>query len=172
MEEESYLYESFIIYNSELNLKDFVTIGEVDKENKIAYLDTPYEMVGPFCLNELYNKGKIYFEACMVMTQNFWHKERINLQKESFIKQQRTQNRFYDEINKYNRNKQTLQIDIDIKYRNLLLLPLDEELSEAQIKEAFRKLAKTTHPDVGGSHEEFIKITIARDELLTNISLK
>ncbi|XOB61502.1 J domain-containing protein [Campylobacterota bacterium DY0563] len=169
MEEESYLYESFIIYNSELNLKDFVTIGEVDKENKIAYLDTPYEMVGPFCLNELYNKGKIYFEACMVMTQNFWHKERINLQKESFIKQQQSQNRFYEEIKNYNKKRQSLHINIDIEYRTLLSLPLEDKLDESQIKEAFKKVAKNTHPDVGGSHEEFIKVTIARDELLANI---
>jgi len=39
-------------------------------------------------------------------------------------------------------------------------------LEVSQIKSAFRVIAKKTHPDVGGSHEKFIKITQARDALL------
>lgn len=169
-EDESYLYENFVIWNSEFGVRGFVTLGEIDNQNKEAWLEEPYEMVGPFCLDTLCSSGKISFEACMVMTQEYWQKERFNLHHESLIKQQQAQARFYEEIKKHNQRRQTLQQTSEKEHRILLRLPLEEQLQEAQIKEAFKKIAKQAHPDVGGSHELFIQITTARDTLLENIS--
>ncbi|RXJ54580.1 hypothetical protein [Candidatus Marinarcus aquaticus] len=114
--------------------------------------------------------GKISFEACIVMTQAYWQKERFNLHQESLIKQQQAQAHFYEEIKKHNQRRQTFQQSSEKEHRILLRLPLEEQLQEAQIKEAFKKVAKQAHPDVGGSHEAFIEVTLARDTLLENLT--
>ena len=54
-------------------------------------------------------------------------------------------------------------------HRQILDLPIEGLLKVSQIKMAFRLLAKKSHPDTGGSHEQFIEITKAHDALL-NIS--
>lgn len=171
-EDKYYLEEDFIIWNSEFGVRDFVSIGEVDTKNRKAWLEEPYEIVGPFCLDELFNNGLISFEACVVMSKNRWQKDRILLQQESLKKQQEAQKRFYDEIRQYNKKRQnTLNQNYEKEYRELLCLPLDDKLEEIQIKMAFKKVAKNVHPDVGGSHEKFILITEARDILLENLTL-
>lgn len=58
------------------------------------------------------------------------------------------------------------KIQEEIEYRKLLCLPTEGVLEESQIKSAYRKAAKSEHTDIGGSHERFVKITIARDTLL------
>ncbi len=45
-------------------------------------------------------------------------------------------------------------------------LPDDGDLTASQINAAFRQLAKTSHPDAGGSNENYIRLTEARDALL------
>ena len=42
-------------------------------------------------------------------------------------------------------------------------------LEEAQIKTAYRRLAKEAHPDVGGSQEKFVQITEAYNALLESL---
>lgn len=165
-EYEDYLQEDFIIWNGELGVRDFVTIGEIDSANKKAWLDEPYEMVGPFCLDELCKAGKISFAACMVMSQHRWKQDRLLLQEESIKKQQKLQEELYKEINKNNRKKRQKSIFIEKEHRELLCLDPEGTLKVSQIKSAYKRIAKTTHPDVGGSHDEFIKITKAKDALL------
>lgn len=54
-----------------------------------------------------------------------------------------------------------------IKQACIILLNLqDQELTEQAVIVAYRNLAKTKHPDVGGSQEEFVQITEAKDKLL------
>lgn len=48
--------------------------------------------------------------------------------------------------------------------RNILGVGLDA--SEKEIKSAFRKAAKTAHPDTGGTEEEFVRVQKAKDLLL------
>ena len=55
--------------------------------------------------------------------------------------------------------------------RALLALPAEEILEVKQVKAAYRRLVKTAHPDVGGSHERFVQITEARDILLERLSV-
>lgn len=56
------------------------------------------------------------------------------------------------------------------QHRETLNLPIDGELEPGQINAAFRRLAQKVHPDVGGSNEQFIRITEARNVLLGHTS--
>jgi len=169
-ESSEYLEEDFIIWNSSLGIRDFVTIGEINSSKKEAWLDEPYEMVGPFCLEKLCTIGKISFEACMVMSKKYWRDNQELLRKEAFIQQSLFQQKFQEDINNHNKKREkyrsSLEISSQKEYRQLLCLPLEGVLENIQIKEAFKKLAKTAHPDVGGTHEMFVKISQARDALM------
>jgi hypothetical protein len=51
-------------------------------------------------------------------------------------------------------------------YRQLLGLPPDRRLSNAEIHRAYKRAAKTAHPDAGGSAEQFLELSAARDALM------
>ena len=50
--------------------------------------------------------------------------------------------------------------------RQRLGLPLDGRLSIAEIHRAYKLAAKTAHPDAGGSAQEFLQLSTARDALM------
>lgn len=50
--------------------------------------------------------------------------------------------------------------------RKLLGLPIDGALSAPEIHGAFRRAAKTMHPDAGGSEAAFRALVAAQDELM------
>lgn len=50
--------------------------------------------------------------------------------------------------------------------RKLLGLPIDGLLSAPEIRAAFRRAAKTMHPDAGGSEEAFRELVAAQDMLM------
>jgi hypothetical protein len=54
----------------------------------------------------------------------------------------------------------------DQRARKLLGLPIDGALSGPEIHSAFRRAAKTTHPDMGGSEEAFRELVAAQDILI------
>ena len=165
-----YLEADFIIWNGTLGVRDFVTLGEIDPKNNTACLDEPYEMVGPFCLDELISCGQISFAACIVMTQQRWQEGKKLFQQEAFTKQCKIQRELNEEIKLHNKKRQyfmqTRSLVSEKEYRELLSLPLEGILEITQIKTAYKKVAKKAHPDVGGSHEMFVKLTQARDALL------
>lgn len=167
--------EQFIIWNSALGIRDFVTIDRVETgpEGRNAWLEEPYEMVGPFDFDELEADGRIHFAACVVMTRQKWQDEQQQLRQEAFEKHREARERLYEELARANgrkRRKSAFEQYSEKKHRQLLELPVEGELEETQIKTAYRRMAKTAHPDVGGSHELFVKITEARDTLLECIS--
>jgi hypothetical protein len=161
--------EEFIIFNGSLGVHDIVTIGQINVTNDktTAWLEEPYEMVGPFNLDELTSDHKISFAECMVMSVEKWKKERKTLLQQAFIKQQKIQQEHFENIRRYNRQKHYN----DKEHRELLSLPLEGDLKASQIKTAYRKISKKVHPDLGGSHEEFLQITLARDTLLKKFTL-
>jgi len=171
-ETPQYMEEEFIIWNSTLGIRDYVMIGEVEStaDTTNAWLDEPYEMVGPFCLDELLLCGQISFEACIVMSKKCWEEGKKSFCETSFAEQQRIQQEFNEELKKHNKKKKEQNIHAkhlsEKEHRELLSLPLEGLLEVTQIKAAFRKIAKTAHPDVGGSHELFVQLTQARDALL------
>jgi hypothetical protein len=170
-ESREYLTEEFIILNSNLGVRDFVTIGEVD-DQKNAWLDHPYEMVGPFSLDELLETGQISFAACVVISEEKWEKEQSLLRQESSKKQHKSHQQFHEDIKNYNKKRRAYQTKLEKvsqkEYRKLLSLPIEGVLEISQIKAAYRTIVKKVHPDVGGTQEKFIKITQARDALLEN----
>jgi O-acetyl-ADP-ribose deacetylase (regulator of RNase III) len=51
-------------------------------------------------------------------------------------------------------------------YRQLLGLPFDRGLTVTEIHRAFKRAAKTAHPDAGGNAQAFLELTAARDALM------
>ncbi len=52
------------------------------------------------------------------------------------------------------------------RYRQMLGLPLGRGLSASEIHEAYKRVAKTAHPDAGGSEQEFQELSAAKDALM------
>ena len=168
--------EEWIIWNGALGIRDFVTIGrvEVGAGRLDAWLEAPYDMVGPFSLDALRSSGRIGFAECIVMSQKRWREDQAALRRESFEKRRRAEQELFEELKRANKRKRrraapSPQCD-EQEQRALLELPADGELHPSQIKAAYRKLAKRAHPDVGGSHELFVRITDARNALLGLVS--
>jgi hypothetical protein len=158
--------EEWIIWNSALGLRDFVMIGEIDTHQRKAWLDSPYQMVGPFSLDELRTNGLISFAQCVVMSKQKWQDERESLLEVSRIRRHKSQQEFFEELEKRNRQKRELYPQVLVEYRSLLNLPTQGSLELSQIKSAYRKTAKKAHPDAGGNHELFVRIKEAYDALL------
>jgi hypothetical protein len=51
-------------------------------------------------------------------------------------------------------------------HRQLLGLPLGRRLSGAEIHRAYKRVAKSAHPDAGGSAQRFLELSEARDALM------
>lgn len=54
----------------------------------------------------------------------------------------------------------------DERYRRMLGLPSGRRLFGPEIKEAYKRAAKTMHPDTGGSEQAFRELSAARDALM------
>jgi hypothetical protein len=52
------------------------------------------------------------------------------------------------------------------RYRELLGLPLGCHLSGAEIRQAYKRAAKTAHPDAGGTAQQFLQLSEAREALI------
>ena len=58
------------------------------------------------------------------------------------------------------------------RHRQLLGLPPDRRLSAPEIHRAFKRAAKTAHPDAGGSAQAFQALSAAREELISEAKLR
>ena len=52
------------------------------------------------------------------------------------------------------------------RYRQMLGLPIGRRLSRVEIHQAYKRAAKTAHPDAGGNAREFVELSAARDALM------
>ena len=52
------------------------------------------------------------------------------------------------------------------RHRRLLGLPLDRRLTPAEIHRAYKRAAKTAHPDGGGNAQKFLALSAAQDALM------
>jgi hypothetical protein len=149
--------EEWVVWNGSLGVLDTVTIGriEVGEGGRLACLAPPYSVVGPFSLDELEAKGRIAFGACLVMSRQRWQKDQVELRREAQEK----------------RRAALVRRDFDEEdLRETLNLPATGALKPSEINAAFRRLAKTAHPDAGGSNEEYRRIAEARDALLEHFA--
>jgi hypothetical protein len=168
--------EQWVIWNGLSGILAMVTIGrvEVAAGGRSAWLDPPFDMVGPFSLDELETVGRIAFAACIVMSRQRWQDDQSTLRREAYERRRAAQERLHAEQARFNRGSRRRptndpQLD-ERQLRETLKLPTDGKLEPSQIKTAYRRLAQKAHPDVGGSHEQFVRITQARNALLECIS--
>jgi hypothetical protein len=149
--------EQWVVWNGSMGILDMVSIdrAEQDKDGRSAFLAPPYDVVGPFSLDELETQGRIAFGACLVMSRAKWKEDQHDLRIEG---------------RKKRRAFMIQPIDDDRDRRKALNLPIDGPLELSEINAAFRKLAKSAHPDAGGSDETYRRIAEARDALLAQFS--
>ena len=100
----------------------------------------PYGVVGPFSLDELETRGRIAFGECLVMSRRRWREDQVDLRREG----RERRRAFLFQLN---------FDDDDQEHREVLNLPMEGALKPSEINAAFRRLAKTAHPDAGGSDE-------------------
>jgi len=145
----------WVIWNGSMGILDTVAIGHIEDDggNRIAFLAPPYDVVGPFSLDELETQGRIAFGECLVMSRQRWQEDQVGLRFGAREKRRAVLFRW--------------DMSDDAKaHREVLNLPRQSVLSPSEIKSAFRRLAKTAHPDAGGSSEHYRRIAEARDVLL------
>jgi hypothetical protein len=168
--------EAWVIWNGAHGLVTTVTIDRVEIGNggRMAWLEEPFDMVGPFSLDELETHGRIAFAACIVMSRQRWQDDQVELRRESLKIRRAEQQRIYEKYARYTGEHSGYQDNrksFDGRlHREALNLPIDGKLEPRQINAAFRRLAQKAHPDVGGSNEQFVRITDARNALLEYIS--
>ena len=168
--------EEWVIWNGAHGLVTTVTIGrvEVGAGGRTAWLDEPFDMVGPFSFDELEIHGRIAFAACIVMSRQRWQDDQLELRLESLARRRAAQERMNEEFARFfgghSGYQDTRKPFDERQHRETLNLPIDGKLEPRQINTAFRRLAQKAHPDVGGSNEQFVRITEARNALLEYIS--
>ena len=58
------------------------------------------------------------------------------------------------------------QLTPEQRHRELLGLPLDSRLTLSEIQRAYKRVAKSAHPDAGGSAQQFQDLSAAREALM------
>lgn len=165
--------EEWVIWNGNNGLVTTVTLGrvEVGVGGRTAWLEEPFDMVGPFSLDELETQGRIAFAECLVMSRQRWRDDQVELRRESLKIRRAAEQRANEKAERifggHGGPRDKGKSFNERRHRETLNLPVDGELQTSEIKAAFRRLAQKAHPDVGGSHEKFVRITAARDALLT-----
>jgi hypothetical protein len=168
--------KEWVIWNGDHGLVTTVAIGriEVGTCSRNAWLDEPFDMVGPFNFDELKTRGRIAFAACIVMSRQRWQDDQVELRRESLKIRRATEQRINEKFERlyggHGRHQVNSNPIDERQHRETLNLPIDGTLESSQIKVAFRRLAQKVHPDAGGSNEQFIRITEARNALLKYIS--
>ncbi len=67
------------------------------------------------------------------------------------------------------RRSESEMLTADERHRRMLGLPVGRRLFGPEIKEAYKRAAKTMHPDAGGSERAFLELSAARDALMKNL---
>jgi hypothetical protein len=147
--------EQWVVWNDSFGILDLATIGHIEEDasGRRAFLAPPYGVVGPFDLAELETRGRIAFGECLVMSRSRWREDQVDLRLAARAKRRAFV--FSPQVEGGERRR-----------RETLDLPMAGALEPSQINAAFRRLAKTAHPDAGGSDEHYRRIAEARDVLL------
>ena len=152
--------QHFVIWNGGLGMVVQVTLGREEHRagGREAFLESPFDFVGPLNLDELQTRGRLAFGACLILTLDSWRQDQADLRRDAHQRR-----RVHSHRTPFPPEREARDYRQD---RAVLRLPLDGTLQASEIKAAFRRLAKSAHPDVGGSNEQFQGITRARDALL------
>lgn len=152
--------DEWVVWNGSLGVLDMAAMGRIEQDaaGRNAWLAAPYDVVGPFSLDELESIGRIAFGACLVMSRERWRDDQVELRLQAREQRRAYAARFAEPD------------DDDSDHRETLELPAEGALTAAEINAAFRRLAKKAHPDAGGEHAAYIRLTEARDALLERAS--
>ncbi len=149
--------QQWVIGNGSWGMLVLAAIGRVE-DGGGGFLEAPFDFVGPLSLDELETRGRVAFGACLIMSRQRWREDQADLRRAA-QEQRRAQAKRLSSLFQRAAGDEP-------RYRDILDLPRVGTLEPSEIKAAFRRLAKTTHPDGGGSSEQFRRITEARDVLL------
>ncbi|WP_442753503.1 J domain-containing protein [Methylocystis sp. JAN1] len=152
--------EEWVVWNGSLGVLVMAGLGRIEEgeEGRSAWLAPPYDVVGPFSLDDLEALGRIAFGECLVMSRRRWREDQTDLRMEGRKKRAAFQFRF------------AIREDNDAAHREALDLPAEGALEASEVNAAFRRLAKRAHPDAGGSNEDYRRIAAARDALLDRLA--
>lgn len=147
----------WVVWNGSIGILDMAAIARIEKtaSGRSAFLASPYSAVGPFDFDELETQGRTRFGECLIMSRRRWREDQAGLRQEARRKRRALFSRLASG-------------DGDGVYRQALGLPPEGPLEPADIRTAFRRMAKTAHPDAGGSASQYRRIAEARDALLKN----
>ncbi len=170
---------AWVVWNGAHGIVATAAMGRIEEgpTGRTGWLERPFDMVGPFDLDELLAQGQIAFAACIVMSRLKWQAEQVRLRQESHARRRAAQERFNEQQARFHHGHSRhrhagharAQVD-ENQLRRTLNLPTDGRLEPAQIKTAFRRLAQKLHPDMGGTQEQFVRITEARNALLERVA--
>lgn len=150
----------WVIWNGSMGILDMAAVGHIEEDGsgRRAFLAPPYGVVGPFSLDELETRGRIAFGECLVMSRQRWQEDQVDLRREARDKRRAFAFLFEQDFDDDNK-----------EHREALNLAMEGALKPSQINAAFRRLAKTAHPDAGGSDDHYRRIVEAREALLRQI---
>jgi DnaJ domain len=160
--------DPWVIWNGGSGLLATAALGRVEQtsQGQRAWMDRPFDMLGPFNLDELTAEGRTAFAACIVMSRQRWQADQAELRRTSF------ENRRAAQARAHAQDARTPWPQGDThserQHRETLNLPTEGRLEPGQIKKAYRRLAQKAHPDMGGSQAQFVRITEARNALLAS----
>lgn len=155
--------DEWVIWNGSMGILDMVRIARIeeDENGRWGFLAAPYGAVGPFSLEALERQGRIAFGECLVMSRRRWQADQVELRIEARERRRAYYARFGFGVEGEGRGEED-----DREERAILELPLEGALTAGEIRAAFRRLAKSAHPDAGGSAKRYLLVTEARDALL------
>jgi hypothetical protein len=124
-----------------------------DKWNTSALLSEPYGITSVqwFNLDELEKTGRVETRGYVILSPEQWAIEREAL---------------LEKLTKTKFGRFGALDPLEKEHRSVLNLPNHGPLSKSEIEYAYRKAAKTSHPDVGGKEERFKRVSQAKDALL------
>ena len=166
------LMPQWVIWNGSAGLLAMAETGRVEPHphGRTAWLAHPFDMVGPFNLDELEARGRIEFAACIVMSRQRWQDDQAQLRQTAYAQRKAAQERMHAQQEhpheRRRRGLRPMSAEVERGHRALLELPTEGPLTAKQIKSAFRRLAQKAHPDQGGEHGLFIRISDARRALM------
>lgn len=164
--------EPWVIWNAGSGILATAALGRIEAgpQGRRAWMDRPFEMLGPFDLDMLEAEGRLAFAACIVMSRTVWRRDQDALRHDALARRRAAQARMEQEQARFHRQggarRRVRSVEDERAHRAALDLPLDGALPPTRIKAAFRRKAQKAHPDLGGSHEGFVRVTEARDALL------
>ena len=124
----------------------------MERAGRSAFLAAPYDVVGPFSLDELETQGRY---RLWTMSRHVAAGDGRRIRSICASKRGKKRRAFLFALN----------FDDDREYREVLSLPMEGAL-EPRNQGRVSTVAKTAHPDAGGSGEHYRRIAEARDALL------